>query len=47
MHEIPLAQGPLLALDDQERLARDDEERLGLVSQWYSEFGSPGSSTAS
>ena len=30
VHEVPLAQGPLLALDDQERLARDDEERLGL-----------------
>src|SRR5207342_437500 len=30
VHEVPLAQWPLLVLDDQERLAREHEERLGL-----------------
>jgi hypothetical protein len=30
VHEVPLAQRPLLALDDQERLAAEHQEVLGV-----------------
>ena len=39
MHEVPGTQRPLLALDDEERLAGDDEEVLLVASQWYIAIG--------
>jgi hypothetical protein len=45
VQEVPLAQRPLLTLDDGEPLAGKYEEVLLMVSQWYIDIGSPGSST--
>ena len=47
MDKVPLAERPLLAFGDQQRLTREDEEVLLIRSQWYMPMGSPGPRTKS
>ena len=45
MDEVPGAHGSFLPFDDQDCVARDDEEPLLIAFQWYMDIGSPGMST--
>ena len=45
MHEVPLSEMPLRALDVQEALAAQDEESSCPGSSWYFAIGTPGGRT--